>query len=244
MVFSIKDTADLVGVSIRTLHYYDEIGLLTPRKDPQNGYRYYSEEDISRLEQILFFRELEFSLHEISDILAHPEYDISFALKKQSILLRKKRDHLDRLINMINELVEETSEENMEMNETELKQRYAEEARERWGATEAYKESQRRTKKYTEEDEIRIQKEADAIFDAFAEYRGTAPDDPKVQLLVKDWQDHISRYYYHCTKEILKGLGQMYVADERFQKNIDRHGDGTAALMSAAIAYYCKYQND
>lgn len=244
MVFSIKETADLVGVSIRTLHYYDEIGLLTPRKDPQNGYRYYSENDISRLEQILFFRELEFSLHEIADMFAHPEYDISFALKNQSILLRKKRDHLDRLITMINEMVEETSEENMKMNETELKQRYAEEARERWGNTDAYKESEHRCKEYTSDDEKQIQKEADAIFAAFAELRCTTPDDVNVQSLVKDWQDHISRYYYHCSKEILQGLGLMYTADERFQKNIDRHGEGTASLMSAAIAYYCKYQND
>lgn len=240
MVFSIKETAELVGVSIRTLHYYDEIGLLIPRKDPKNGYRYYSEEDISRLEQILFFRELEFSLKEIAEIQAHPEYETSFVLKKQGVLLRKKRDHLDCLIGMIDEMLQEDFEENIEMNEVELKQQYAKEARERWGNTEAYKDSERRTKNYNKEDEIRIQKEADAIFAGFAELRGTPADDVKVQLLVKDWEDHISKYYYDCTKEILQGLGLMYTADERFQKNIDRHGEGTAALMSEAIAVYCK----
>lgn len=240
MTFSVKETAELVGVSIRTLHYYDEIGILKPQKDPENGYRYYSENDISRLEQILFFRDLEFSLKEIAGILDHPEYDFSFALKKQSVLLRKKRDHLDHLIGMIDEMLEEDFEEDIEMNEADLKKQYAEEARERWGNTDAYKESERRSKNYNKDDEMRIQKEVDAIFTAFAELRGTSPDDAKVQLLVKDWQDHISKYYYDCTKEILRGLGLMYTADERFQKNIDRHGEGTAALMSEAIAVYCK----
>lgn len=240
MVFSIKETAELVGVSIRTLHYYDEIGLLIPKKNTQNGYRCYSEDDISRLEQILFFRELEFSLNDIRDILSHPEYETSFVLKKQSMLLRKKRDHLDRLIVMIDEMLQENFEEHTEMNETELKKQYAEEARERWGNTDAYKESERRTKNYNKEDEKRIQKEADSIFAAFAELRGVPADDVKVQLLVKDWQDHISKYYYHCTNEILRGLGLMYTADDRFQINIDGHGEGTAALMSEAIAYYCK----
>lgn len=240
MVFSVKETAELVGVSIRTLHYYDEIGLLTPKKDLQNGYRYYSKDDISRLEQILFFRDLEFSLKEIADILAHPEYDTSFALKKQGVLLRRKRDHLDHLIAIIDEMLQEDMMEDMEMNESELKKQYAEEVRERWGSTEAYKESEQRRKQYTKDDEKRILAEADAIFASFAALRGTSPDDIEVQRLVKDWQDHITKYYYQCTKEILCGLGLMYTADERFQKNIDRHGEGTAALMSDAIACYCK----
>ena len=116
---------------------------------------------------------------------------------------------------------------------------YAEEARERWGGTDAYAESAKRTAGYGKEQWAAIQQEADAIFTGFAALRGRTPDDPDVQALVARWQAHITAHYYACTKEILAGLGQMYAADERFTQNIDRAGAGTAQLMSDAIAAYC-----
>ena len=120
-----------------------------------------------------------------------------------------------------------------------LRDRYAEEAKARWGGTEAYRESARRTASYTKEDFARIQAEAGELFAAFAALVGTDPGDARVQALVMRWQAHISASYYACTDEILAGLGQMYVADERFTKSLDQFGAGTAKLMSEAIAVYC-----
>ena len=121
-----------------------------------------------------------------------------------------------------------------------LREQYAEEAKSRWGNTEAYRESTKRAAKWTEADKARLQKESDEIFSAFAALVGTEPVDARVQALVARWKAFISESYYACTDEILAGLGQMYIADERFTKNLDQFGAGTARLMSDAIAIYCK----
>ena len=120
-----------------------------------------------------------------------------------------------------------------------LREQYAEEAKARWGNTEAYRESTKRAAKWTEADKARLQKQSDEIFSAFAALVGTGSADARVQALVTRWKAFISERYYNCTDEILAGMGQMYVADERFTKNIDKYGAGTAKLMSEAIAVYC-----
>ena len=120
-----------------------------------------------------------------------------------------------------------------------LREQYAEEAKARWGNTEAYRESTKRAAKWTEADKARLQKESDEIFSAFAALVGVDPADARVQALVARWKAFVSKSYYACTDEILAGLGQMYVADERFTKNLDQFGAGTARLMSDAIAIYC-----
>lgn len=121
-----------------------------------------------------------------------------------------------------------------------MREQYAEEAKARWGNTEAYRESTKRAAKWTEADKARLQKESDEIFSAFAALVGTDAADARVQALVSRWKAFISQSYYDCTNEILAGLGQMYLADERFAKNLDAFGAGTAQLMSDAIAVYCK----
>lgn len=240
---SISETAGIFGISVRTLHYYDEIGLLKPAKISDAGYRYYDDSAIERLQQILFYRELEFSLKEIADILSRPDYDKTDALEKQRQLLLLKRRHLDELISLVEDTLGGVQMKDQPMTADKIeavKKQYAAEVKERWGHTEAYAESEAKHASYSSEKEQAIAEEAEQIFTAFAKRRDFCPSDPEIQELVKKWQAHITKYHYQCSDEILAGLGQMYVADARFLANIDRYGDGTAQLISEAIAFYCK----
>lgn len=240
----IKEAATLTGVTVRTLQYYDRIGLLKPSHVTEAGYRMYEKEDLYKLQQILFLRELEFPLSEIKSILESPDYDRDDMLKKQKGLLEKKRDRLDGIIRLITKTLE--GDEDMSFDEfdnkeiEEAKNKYAAEVKERWGTTSAYEESQKKTATYDADKWKSVKAEADAIMGQFGALVGTAPDNKEVQQLVEDWKAHITRNYYTCTDEILAGLGMMYTADERFRQNIDKHGEGTAALMADAIACYVK----
>lgn len=239
----IHEVAAISGVTVRTLQYYDQIGLLIPSEVTEAGYRIYHEEDLDRLQQILFFRELEFPLKEIKDIMNNPNYDRLEALRKQKIMLLEKRSRMDRLIRLVEEKLggqQDMSfkEFSMESIENQKKQ-YAEEVRNRWGASDAYAEYEKKTKKYSKEDWNSILQVSDSIMGEFAKYRDLLPEDERVQELVARWQDFITSHYYECTKEILAGLGKMYVCDNRFRENIDKHGEGTAELMSKAIEIYC-----
>lgn len=244
MKLSISETAKLSGVSVRTLHYYDQIGLLKPSEITEAGYRYYNEEALELLQQILFYRELDFSLKEVQKFLFHPNYDKTEALKKQKELLRLKEKRLKTLIQLIDKRLggeHDMSFTEFNMNEIdEAKASYGKEAKERWGDTIAYQESQQKTDSFTKDEWAKIKAESNEIMNGFAELRSSSPDCPKAQILVKRWQKHISKHFYHCTKEILSGLGIMYTADERFLKNIDKFGEGTAQFMSDAIAVYCR----
>jgi len=236
--------AKLTGVSVRTLHYYDQIGLLCPETAADSGYRWYGPADVERMQQILFYRELEFSLKDIRAILADPQYDRQKALKQQRRLLELKRARLDRLLALLEENLKGEQTMTFEAFDAaeleESRRRYADEARARWGHTDAWKQSQERTAGETEEEQAAKAGEMNDIFRRAAALRNTDPASPEAQALVGEWQAFISRHYYDCTSEILAGLGQMYTADERFQKNLDRFGEGTAAFLSAAIAVYTK----
>ena len=244
MRHSIGSLSKLSGVSIRALHHYDQIGLLRPSEVAESGYRYYDDTAVERLWQILFYRELDFPLTEIGEILSSPSFDRNRALTEHRNLLLQKRARLDRLIELVsNTMKGETTMEFKPFDTSEidaLREQYAEEAKARWGNTEAYLESTKRASKWTEADKARLQKEQDEIFSAFAALVGTNPAEERVQALVERWKAFISQSYYSCTNEILAGLGQMYLADERFTKNLDAFGAGTAKLMSDAIAVYCK----
>ena len=240
---SIGALSKLSGVSIRALHYYDEIGLLHPSEIADSGYRYYDEKAVERLWQILFYRELDFPLSDIAEILASPEFDRARALEEHRTLLLQKRERLDGLITLVsNALKGETAMEFKPFDTSkidELRDQYAEEAKARWGNTDAYRESARRTAKYSKEDFARIQERSGEIIQKFSALVGTEAKDVRVQELVKQWQAFITESYYNCTDEILSCLGEMYLADERFTRNIDQFGEGTAKLMSEGIAYYC-----
>lgn len=246
MKLHIREFAKLTGVSVRTLHFYDEIGLLKPSSvDEQNGYRFYDECSLTRMQEILFYRELDFPLQEIRMILSSPDYDKQNALKEQKQLLTLKKERLERLISALDSAMKG---ENVNMNvfdnsEFEAKrEEYAKEAKERWGNTVAYKESAEKTADYSVDKWKQVNSAMDERIAEFADCKGKgfAPDSNEAQALAKKWQDFITENCYTCTKEILAGLGEMYVSDERFLKNIDRHGDGTARFISDAIKAYCK----
>jgi DNA-binding transcriptional MerR regulator len=241
---SIGALSRLSGVSVRTLRYYDQIGLLPPSQIAKSGYRSYDDAAAERLWQILFYRELGFPLRDIAAILTAPGFDRVRALTEHHALLLQKRDRLDGLILLVTETLK--GERTMEFQpfDTKLidKQReeYTAEAKARWGETPEYRESTTRENARSGEQRVRMRADERAFFTAFAALRGAKTSDARVQALVKRWQAHITQHYYTCTDEILAVLGQMYITDTRFRQNIDRYGEGTALLMSKAIAYFCR----
>jgi len=246
MNMHIKEFAELTGVSVRTLHYYDEVGLLKPSfVDKQNGYRYYNDDSIIKMQEILFYRELDFPLKEIRLILSSPDHDKKTALKEQKNLLTLKKKRLERLITALDSAMKgEKITMNVFDNSEFLAKRneYAKEAKEKWGNTNAYKESEEKTKSYDVQKWSDVNSAMNDIIAEFAKCRndGFTPDSKEAQTLVKKWQDFITENHYKCTKEILSGLGEMYIADERFKANIDKHGSGTAQFMCDAIKIYCR----
>lgn len=244
MRLTVSETAKLSGVSVRTLHYYDEIGLLHPAFVNETGYRYYEDEQIEQLQEILFYRELEFSLKEISNILSQPNYNKSEAFKRQKDLLILKRNRINRLINLLNANLK--GEKSMSFKEFDMAEiedariKYAKEVEKRWGNTKAYAECAEKTDNYRQDEWKKINKNSKQILNEFAKLIGTDPESNKAQELVYQWKQHITDSFYTCTDEILAGLGEMYVFDERFKKNIDKSGEGTSEFISEAIKYYCK----
>lgn len=240
MRLQVSEMAKLCGVSVRTLHYYDQIGLLRPETAADSGYRWYGAAEVERMQQILFFRELDFSLKDIAAILADPHYDRRQALRDQKELLTRKRDRLNGLLDLLEEELKGAANVSFQEFDTTHIDQYAAEVKERWGGTDAYRESQARTARYTKADFAAQNEAMAAIFARFGALRQGDPGDPEAQALVGEWRQFITDHYYTCTKEILAGLGQMYTADDRFRETLDRHGPGTADFMSRAIAIYCK----
>lgn len=242
MKFSVSEISKLTGVSIRTLHYYDQINLLTPSIVSEAGYRYYDDLAVEKLQQILFYKELDFSLKEISKIMNSSKYKKEDALIRQRNLLNLKRARLDKLIGLLDAKI--GGDDTMSFKEFDVKEiekaktKYAEEVKTRWGNTSAYSQSKERTDKYTKENWNQITNRTNEIMKKFSENVGKPPQSKEVQDLVEEWENFITESYYKCTNEILSGLGQMYVMDERFRKNIDKFGEGTAELISNAIKIY------
>ena len=239
----ISEVAKLSGVTVRTLHYYDEIGLLKPSDTTEAGYRVYSNKDLETLQQILFFRELDFPLNEIKEIMTNPNYNKNEALNKHKELLMEKRKRIDGLIALINKTIK--GDNIMSFKEfdnskiEENKRKYSEEVKNRWGNTEAYKEYEKKTSSYDKNSWNTINEEMIEILKEFANNRNEDPNSHIVQSLVEKWRAYITSNFYNCTKEILSGLGLMYIGDERFKENIDKYGEGTAEFMAKAIEIYC-----
>lgn len=247
MKMSVKDFARLAGVSVRTLHYYDEIGLLHPCfVDEQNGYRYYDDNSLLRMQQILFYRELDFPLKSINEILSSPNYDKQEAFSKQKQLLILKKQRLERLIYALESAEKGSKIMNMNVFDNSeyenARKAYETEAKQKWGDTAAYKEYEQRSAAYSKQDFSEINAGLDNIMAQFAECMrsGASFADADAQTLVNKLQGYISAHFYNCTNEVLSGLGEMYAADERFMANIDKHGNGTAEFIRNAIKQYCK----
>ena len=234
MRLSIGEAAERLGVSVRTLRWYDEIGLVKPTVVGENGYRYYDREALALLQQAIFYRELGLSLKDIKPLLQAPEDTRRRALLAHRQLLELKKQQLEGLLALVDDTLGGTSMNKSIITQADVeaaKTKYAEEAKNRWGHTDAWKQSQGKTPDMAG---------MEAVFRGFAALRDKDPGDPEVQAQVKVWQDFITDNMYHCTKEILAGLGQMYVCDERFTQNLDKYGDGTARFMSEAIKIYCE----
>ena len=238
-----KEFADFTGVSVRTLHYYDEIGLLKPAYvEGRTGYRYYDRACLERMQEILFYKELDFPLKNICELLSSPGYDKQEALEQQKRLLVLKKERLERLIDALDKAGKGeyvmAAFDNKEYEET--REKYEKEVKERWGETATYKEHQEKTKGYSADKWQEANAGLDAIMEEFARCKdtGATVDSDEALALVQKLQNHITEQYYTCTNDILAGLGQMYVADERFRKNIDKHGEGTAEYVSEAIKNY------
>lgn len=241
MKVQIKEFADLTGVSVRTLHYYDEMGLLKPAcVDRSTGYRYYDETCLLRMQEILFYRELDFSLKSICEILSSANYDKEKALIEQKTLLILKKERLERLVSAIDDAMK--GENVMKAFDNTEFEKYKAEAKEKWGKTDAWKEHSDKTKNYSKDKWQSAEEGLNAIFGAFADCKAAGNDicSESAQALVARLQSYITENFYTCTRQILSGLGQMYVMDERFKENIDKNGDGTAEFVSNAIAVYCQ----
>lgn len=243
MKMLIKEFADFTGVSVRTLHYYDEIELLKPAiVDEQTGYRYYDEKSLEHMQEILFFRELDFSLKSICSILASPDYDKEKAMEEQKRLLILKKERLERIIEALNTYQKgENVMKAFDNTEFEtVRKQYEEEAKEKWGKTVAYAEYAEKTNGYSKDKQNEIIAGMQDILKEFAlcMQDEAKPESTQAQELVKRLQAYITANYYTCTNEILAGLGKMYVADERFKKNMDSHAEGTAEYISEAISMY------
>lgn len=241
MKMLIKEFSEACGVSVRTLHYYDEIGLLKPSfVDDWTGYRYYDENSLLRMQEIMFYRELDFSLKNISQIITSPNYDKEKALSQQKKLLILKKERLEKLISSIDDAMK--GKVIMNAFDNSKFESYKDEVREKWGNTKAYAEYAEKSKNYGEDKFSAISGEMAEIFSEFnlAMKNSAVAGSEEVQGYVKELQDYITLNFYTCTKEILCGLGQMYVLDERFKNNIDKAGEGTAEFISEAIKIYCK----
>lgn len=253
MYYKVKEVSDMVGLSVRMLHHYDKIDLLKPDHVTSAGYRQYSEENLELLQQILFLRELEFSLNEIKVFMEHQSQDYIGMLDKQQMLLKKKAKRLNKIIDTIEKTKDKykrgeimTAKERFEGFDSSdfeaNKEQYAKEAEERWGHSEAFQESKRRTSKYSPDDFKRIQDETDKVYKQIVGLMHLHVSDPGVQTLVASLRDGITEHFYDCTLDIFRGLGQMYVDDPRFTKNLEKHGHGFAAYLSRAIEFYCDQQ--
>ena len=239
---TVNEVSKLTGVSVRTLHHYDEIGLLKPTCTTDAGYRLYDDTALERLQHILLFRELQFPLKDIKEILDSPDFDRNKALEQQIELLTMKKEHLENLISFARG-IRWLGVKYMDFSafDTKKMEEYAAQAKESWGKTEAYKEFEEKSKDWTSETTGNIAKDMMLLFVEFGEMKDLDPADEKVQEQVKKLQDYITKHFYKCTNKILSGLGQMYACGGEFTENIDKAGGkGTADFTNQAIQIYCK----
>ena len=239
---TVHEVSALSGVSIRALQYYDQIGLLRPSARTEAGYRLYDDADMERLQQILLFRELEFPLKEIKEILERPSFDRQTALEQQIKLLTLKKERWDALIRLACD-IKEKGDHIMRFQAFDKSKidAYAAEAKAWWGNTDAYREYEAKTGHQSPKEQQEAGDGLMQILAGFGSLKENAASDPAVQTRVKALQDYITAHFYTCTDEILAGLGKLYAAGGDFTENIDRAGGaGTAAFASQAIEFYCR----
>ena len=241
-MMTVHEVSRLTGVSIRTLQYYDRIGLLPPDGYTQAGYRLYDEQALERLQQILLFRELEFSLKEIGEILDSPCFDRDRALEQQIALLTLKKEHLENLIDLARGIkTKGESEMDFAAFDTRKIEEYAVRAKASWGSTPEFREFEQKSEGRTAEDSLELGKKMMGLFARLGTLKAEDPASQGVQLLIGELQNFISEHFYTCSDKILSGLGEMYAGGGEMTENIDRAGGkGTAAFVREAIRIYCR----
>lgn len=240
-MMTVNEVSKLTGVSIRTLQYYDKIGLLHPTEYTGAGYRLYDDTALESLQQILLFKELEFSLMEIKNIIGAPDFDRNKAVKQQIELLTLKKEHLENLINFARG-IQMLGVKNMDFKAFDTKKidKYSKQVKERWGNTPEFQEFEEKTKNRTKEDEQKAMKNCMQLFAEFGKMKSTDPSAEEPQNQVKKLQNFINENFYHCTNEILYGLGKMYSSGGESTENIDEvGGQRTAEFAAEAIRIYC-----
>jgi len=241
---TVSQVAKLSGVSVRALHHYDEIGLLRPAARTGSGYRVYGQGELPRLKQVLFFKELGFPLEEIARIMRDPGFDLQAALLMQRQLLEEKAARTRALIAAVDAALESiergttmTREEMFEVFGDFDPAKYEDEVKQRWGDSAAYKESAKKTARYGKKEWQQLKAEAEAITQQLAQAMGAGvkPADARAMDLAEQHRQHISRWFYACPAPMHRGLGDLYVADERFAQSYDRVQPGLAAYLREAI---------
>lgn len=242
--FTVSQVARMAHVTVRTLHHYDEIGLLVPSQRTGKGYRQYTERDLERLQQILLFKELGFALEAIAVLIDEPAAERRAALLARREKLKVEQRKAAAVLRAIETAIH-ALDGGLKMDERKLFEgfdefehaQYADEARERWGHTDAYRESQRRARSYSKEDWSRIKAEGAAITNELAALlaQGHASSDPEARNLAERHRLHIDRWFYPCSYEMHAALGDMYVADPRFTETYERMGAGLAKYVRDAI---------
>lgn len=248
-MYTIKELADLAGVTTRTLRYYDQLGILTPAEIGENGYRNYDHENLLDLQQILFFRELEVPLKDIHYMLNHPDFHLQAALENHKTDLKNKLNRIQKLLGTVEKTINSLGG-NHSMSEKEYfdgfdETKYEDEVKERWGGTQQYKESQQKWSSYSEDQKVEIKQEGGRItLRMVTEDPDASPDDPEVQEAIGDYYDYLNQYFYSCEVEFLRGLADMWVADPRFAINYERIRKGGAAFVKDAVHIYCDRQQE
>lgn len=240
-MMTVNEVSKLAGVSIRTLQYYDKIGLLKPARYTESRYRLYDDTGLERLQQILLFRELEFPLKEIKEIITGSNFDKVKALDQQIELLTLKKEHLENLIDFARKLKTKGADiMDFSAYDTSKIDEYAKKAKEEWGDTPQYKEYEKKSASRSKEDEANMMKGLLNVFAEFGKIKDTDPSSAEAKALARKLQDYITEHFYNCTNDILLGLGQAYVSNREFTENIDKAGGkGTADFACRAIKAYC-----
>lgn len=239
---TVKDVSKLTGVSVRTLHYYDAIGLLTPTKVTDAGYRMYDDTALSRLQSILLFRELQFPLKEIKEFLDSPDFNQEETIVQQIKLLELQYKHIGELISFAREIqTKGVKTMNFEVFDTNEIEQYKAEVKSKWGNSKAYQEYEQRVVSHSEHNDSKFVNEIMSLFTDLGAMKQLPPTDKAVQEKIAALQAYINENFYTCSNDILKELSEMYVCDDRFKKNIDRFGgEGTAKFVKEAIFVYCE----
>ena len=237
---TVNEVSKLTGVSIRALQYYDKIGLLKPTEYTGAGYRLYDDAALERLQQILLFRELEFPLKDIKEIITGSGFDKRKALKQQIELLTLKKEHIENLIAMCRGLkTRGVKKMDFAAFDSSKIDEYTKRAKEQWGKTPEFKEFEEKTKDRTKSEEQSIMADFMKIFEAFGALKEKDPASIEAQELVQKLHSFITEHFYKCTDEILSGLGKMYAGGGEFTENIDKAGGkGTAEFTDKAIQKY------